>query len=69
MTAAAKRSKEPLGRISVFLYTRQIEALNEVNARTQIPVAALIRQGVDLILAQHGTRPTTATTAKRRGQR
>ena len=55
--AAARRAKEPVTRISVFLYDRQIAALNSVNERTQVPVSVLIRQGVDLILDQHGVKP------------
>jgi Ribbon-helix-helix domain len=41
----------------VFLYNRQVEALNEVNAKTQVPISVLIRQGVDLILERHGRKP------------
>jgi Ribbon-helix-helix domain len=54
---APRRSQEPITRISVFLYNRQVEALNEVNTKTQVPISVLIRQGVDLILERHGVKP------------
>jgi Ribbon-helix-helix domain len=54
---APRRSQEPITRISVFLYDRQIAALNEVNARTQVPISVLIRQGIDLVLERHGAKP------------
>jgi hypothetical protein len=50
----ARRSEQPLTRISVFLFDRQIAALNEVHQRALIPMSALIRQGVDLILDRYG---------------
>ena len=66
---AARRSEEPLTRISVFLYDRQIDALNEVNRRTQVPLSALIRQGVDLILERHGiAQGRPQEPSKRRGR-
>jgi hypothetical protein len=66
---AARRSEEPLTRISVFLFDRQIAALNALNRQTLVPVSALIRQGIDLILEQHGiARPTKAQAPKRRGR-
>lgn len=61
--AAARRSGEPLTRISVFLFDRQLAALNAVNERTGVPVSVLVRKGVDLILAEHGI--TTSKPARR----
>jgi hypothetical protein len=63
---AARRSEEPLTRISVFLYDRQIDALNEVNRQTQVPVSALIRQGVDLVLERHGAAQAKTQPPERR---
>jgi hypothetical protein len=68
MTAAARPSAEPLKRTSVFLYQWQVDGLNDVNARTDIPVASLIRRGVERILAEHGIKPPARTT-KGRGRR
>ena len=65
----ARRSEEPLTRISLFLYDRQVAALNEVNQRTQVPVSALIRQGVDLILERYGIAQPKAQPPKRRRRR
>ena len=53
-------------RISLFLRPEQIAALRAINAETDIPVAALIRRGIDLILAQHGKAPTK--TARKGGR-
>jgi hypothetical protein len=58
-----RRADEPITRISVFLTTQQLDQLRAVNARTGIPVSALIRQGVDRVLAEH------APTAGRRSRR
>jgi hypothetical protein len=48
--------------VSVRLLERQIAALAAVHDQTEIPIAALIRRGVDLVLSQHGVtvpkRPT-----------
>ena len=55
-------------RISVFLRAVQIEALRAINTETGIPVAVLIRQGVDLILEKHGKAPPTKA-ARKGGQR
>jgi hypothetical protein len=54
-------------RVSVFLRVDQLDALRAINTETGIPVAVLIRKGVDLILAQHGKAPTTA--ARKGGRR
>jgi hypothetical protein len=54
-------------RISVFLRKDQLAALRGITATVGIPVAVLIRQGVDLILAQHGKAPATA--ARKGGRR
>jgi hypothetical protein len=54
-------------RISVFLKAEQIAALRAINTQTGIPVAVLIRQGVDLILERHGKAPTTP--ARKGGRR
>jgi hypothetical protein len=40
--------------VSVRLLERQIAALQAIHEQTDIPVAALIRRGVDAILAEHG---------------
>jgi hypothetical protein len=50
----SRRSDEPMTRVSVFVFTRQLDALNALNTLTGIPVSVLIRQGVDRILAEHG---------------
>jgi hypothetical protein len=55
---------EPISRISVFLAQRQLDALRGINQRTGIPVSVLIRQGVDLVLAQHAR---SGPAAGRRG--
>ncbi len=47
-------------RVSVFLRADQTAALRAIHAATGLPVAVLIRQGVDLILAQHGKAPAPA---------
>jgi Ribbon-helix-helix domain len=41
-------------RISVFLRANQVATLRAIHAETGIPVAVLIRRGVDAVLAQHG---------------
>ena len=52
--------------VSVRLLERQIAALQAIHDETEIPVAALIRRGVDLVLAQHGvTVPKVAGRAQR----
>ena len=53
-------------RISLFLRPEQIAGLRAINADTDIPVAALIRQGVDLILEKHGKAPGAARKGGRR---
>ena len=62
----ARRSEQPLTRISVFLFDRQIAALDEMNRHTLIPVSVFIRQGVDLILERHGIAQPKAQPPKRR---
>jgi Ribbon-helix-helix domain len=49
----AQKADEPIRRISVFLTERQLAALRGINKRTGIPVAFLIRRGVDWIIQQH----------------
>lgn len=39
---------------TVYLEPAQDEALKLLNARTKVPVSQYIRDGIDLILAQHG---------------
>ena len=57
-------------RVSVFLKAEQIAALRAIHAETGIPVAELIRQGVDWILTQHGKAPARAVRrAIRRARR
>ena len=50
----------------MFLKADQIAALRAINTQTGIPVAVLIRQGVDLILEKHGKAPTPARKGGRR---
>jgi Ribbon-helix-helix domain len=38
--------------ISVSVKVEQLEKLQTVSTRTDVPVAALIRRGIDLILAE-----------------
>lgn len=52
--------------VSVRLLERQIAELAAIHQRTEVPVAALIRRGVDLVLAQHGVAvPKRAGRARR----
>jgi hypothetical protein len=51
---AKEKAEAGSERVSVFLRAEQTAALRAINAETGIPVAVLIRKGVDLILAQHG---------------
>ena len=53
-------------RVSVFLRADQVAALRSINVDVGIPVAVLIRQGVDLILEKHGKAPGTARKGGRR---
>jgi hypothetical protein len=62
----ARQADEPLTRVSVFLFERQADALNELNTQTGIPVSVLIRQGVDRILAEHGVPVEKAKGRERR---
>ena len=62
----ARRSPEPLTRISVFLYDRQLEALNRLNVVTGVPVSVLIRQGVDRVLESRGITTSKAPKPGRR---
>ena len=38
---------------TVYLTQGQIEQLKELNQRTKVPVAAYIREGIDLVLREH----------------
>ena len=38
---------------TVYLTQEQINQLKELNQRTKVPVAAYIREGIDLVLAEH----------------
>ncbi|MEO0593254.1 MAG: ribbon-helix-helix domain-containing protein [Myxococcota bacterium] len=38
---------------TVYITKRQSERLKELNARTRVPIAEYIRQGIDRILAEH----------------
>jgi hypothetical protein len=62
----ARRSEQPLTRISVFLFDWQIAALDEISRQTLIPVSVFIRQGVDLILDRSGIAQAKAQPPKRR---
>ena len=46
-------------RTSVFLTRAQHDALARVSATTDIPVARLVRRGVELLLAQYDETTTT----------
>ena len=63
----AKRREAQRGseRVSLFLRAEQIEALRAIHAETDIPVAALIRRGVDWVLGQYGKAPVTARKGAR----
>jgi hypothetical protein len=52
--------------VTTRLLERQIAALQSIHETTDIPVAALIRRGVDLILAQHGAEPPKPAGRTRR---
>jgi hypothetical protein len=47
-----------LVRISVFITSDQRQRLDSINQRTDVPIAALVRRGVELILAQYETTTT-----------
>lgn len=66
MGPAKLRPGEDSERVSVFLRADQLAALRAINAETGIPVAVLIRQGVDLILEKHGKAPGAARKGGRR---
>jgi hypothetical protein len=67
MGSATFTPKEERERVSVFLRAEQLAALRAINTATGIPVAVLIRKGVDLVLSQHGQAgPTTARKGGRR---
>ncbi|MBJ80720.1 MAG: transcriptional regulator [Myxococcales bacterium] len=38
---------------TVYLTQEQINQLKELNQRTKVPVAAYIREGIDLVLREH----------------
>ncbi|MEK6606160.1 MAG: ribbon-helix-helix domain-containing protein [Myxococcota bacterium] len=38
---------------TIYITSEQSEALRQLHARTKVPVAEYIRQGIDLILDQH----------------
>ena len=38
---------------TVYLTQEQINQLKELNTRTKVPVAAYIREGIDLVLREH----------------
>jgi hypothetical protein len=58
---------EPTMRVSAFLRPDQLAGLRAITEAVGIPMATLIRQGVDLILAQHGKAPSRpARKGKRR---
>jgi hypothetical protein len=66
MGPAKLRPGEDSERVSLFLRADQLRALRSINAETGIPVAVLIRRGVDAILAQHGK---ALTRTARKGRR
>ena len=67
MGPATVTTKKDSERVSVFLRADQLAALRAIQTATGIPVAVLIRKGVDLILTQHGTAP--APPARKGGRR
>jgi hypothetical protein len=40
-------------RTNIFMSPRQMAYLRQISAETNIPIAALIRRGVDLVIAQY----------------
>jgi hypothetical protein len=67
MGPATVTTRKDSERVSVFLRANQLAALRAIHTATGIPVAVLIRKGVDLILTQHGSAPPpTARTGGRR---
>lgn len=50
ITSAVARKKLST---TVYLTIEQDQALKELSARTKVPAAEYIRQGIDLILAKH----------------
>lgn len=58
---------------SIYLRPEQLEALRQVAHETEIPMAALIRRGVDMVLQSHtgfvplkrkATHATTVSTSR-----
>jgi hypothetical protein len=57
--AGAIADDSAMKKTTVYLTDEQAARLTAVAVATDIPVARLIRRGVDLILAQYGTATTT----------
>ena len=49
--------------MTVYLDPEQVEGLKRIHARTKAPVSALIREGVDLRLAQETSPPKARSTS------
>jgi hypothetical protein len=45
-------AKEKIVKTNIFLRADQMAALRKISAQTEVPVARLIRRGVDLLLAK-----------------
>jgi hypothetical protein len=41
---------------NIYLYTRQMAALKKISSNTDVPMSALIRRAVDLLLKQFPTK-------------
>jgi hypothetical protein len=48
---------------TVYITHRQTALLKDLNARTRVPVAEYIREGLDLVLAKYTVVATTAEPA------
>jgi len=52
---------------TVYLTEEQQERLSDVSARLRVPKAVLIREGIDLAIAQHGA-PSDCAEGLREGE-
>ena len=61
-----RKSPEAIQRVSVYLTVRQVKALDKLHEQTKVPTATRIREGVDLVLAQHRVGKSDKTLPYRR---
>jgi len=47
----AKNKKESIVKTNIFLRSDQMAALRKMSAYTEVPVARLIRRGIDMLLS------------------